>query len=477
MDSLGEGLLQFLTTDPLKQIRRNVYQLLGASVDNVYVYYITHLANLNSILTDSGLKCREVIEDTTTDLSSHTVQEKRNISLKLARQITSRSEAIERNLHECINFFWNPLNDTFRAFQRNALILNPDEADNVYGIICILEMELSSLFESNKIYWCTSKKNLAVDNYWTYRFYNTLSWDRIFSLPNEDESNQYRSAEFIAYYENPGQRTSDLIPFNFITRILIPESKRREVETVVPSINHLLFPINKVNVFRPKHELLNAERHFIQGVANLQKQGISIEEFCELINEFANLSQVLGCTLTTEWFKHEYIAYSLHGVGHVTRVMFWVHILCYLIDVDESTKIAAQYAAFIHDFCRENQQEDHKHGIDAVTEFDKFLKQTQIPENLMDSCINAVIYHCKADNECQNQDILWQVLKDADALERGRFGNPQGVRNIRKESKGCNVSFLRSEISTSLKEQLAWSAYWLAVMCKHIVHHMYILEN
>lgn len=468
MDSLGENLLQFLTTDSSKQIRRNVYQLLKASTDDVYVYYITPLANLNSILTDSGLKCREVMEDTdTTDLSSHNVQQKRNIPLKLARQITSGSEAIARNLHECINFFWNPLNDTFRAFQRNALVINPDETDDVYGILCILEMKLSSFFGSNKVYWCTSRRNLAVDNYWTYRFYNTLNWDKIFSLPNERESNQYRSAEFIAHYENPGQRTSALIPFNFITRILIPEPQKRKAETAISPVKHLLYPINDANIFRAKQELLNAELHFVQGVANLQKQGIPIEKFCELINVFANLGQVLGCTLTTEWFKHEYIAYSLHGIGHVTRVMFWIHILCYLIDADDSIGITAQYAAFIHDFCRENQQEDHQHGTEAVTEFNNFLKQTQIPENLTDSCINAVIYHCKDDNECMNKDIVWQLLKDADALDRGRFGHPQGVGNIRKESGGCNVKILRTNISSPLKEQLAWSAYWLASITRN----------
>lgn len=467
MDSLGKGLLQFLTTTSSKQLRRAVYQILETSTDDVYVYYIIPLSNLKYILSDRGLKCRELMEATITDLSSHNVQEKRNIPLKLGRQITSRSESISRNLHECINFFWNPLNDTFRAFQRNALILNPDETDDVYGIVCILEMKLSSFFESNKIYWCTSRRNLAVDNYWTYRFYNTLNWNKIFSEPDNRESNQYRSAEFIVHYENPGQRTSARIPIDFVTRILIPEVYIKKAELAIPPVKHLLYPINNISVFRQKQELLNAELHFVQGVSNLQKQGLSIETFCDLINTFADSGQALGCTLTAEWFKHEYIAYSLHGIGHVTRVMFWVHILCSVIDADDSIEITAQYAAFIHDFCRENQQEDHQHGTEAATEFHNFLRQTHIPEHLMDSCMNAVMYHCKDDNDCRNKDLVWQLLKDADALDRGRFGHPQGVGNIRKESRGCHVKFLRTPISSSLKEQLAWSAYWLASMTRN----------
>jgi len=468
MDSLGESLLQFLTTDSLKQVRRNVYELLEASPDEVYVYYLTPLSNLSSIIADGGLKCREMTEETVTDLSSHNVQEKRNIFLKLARKISSKSEVIERRLHECVNFFWNPLNDTFRAFQRNALVINPDEADEVYGIVCILEMKLSAFFQSNKIYWCTSRKNLAVDNFGTYKLYNTLDWDRIFSSPDEQEFNQYRSAEFVAYYENPPQRISGVIPAHFITRILIPVFQKGKVETAISSEQHLLHPLSNESIFRPKQELLNADKHFIIGVGNLQRLGLPIERFCDLINTFANFSQFLGYTLTSEWFKHEYIAYSVHGIGHVTRVMFWVQILSYLVKANSLTGITAQYAAFIHDLCRENQQEDHQHGVEAVRKFSNFLRQTQIPEHLMDSCINAVIYHCKDDNECINKDLIWQLLKDADALDRGRFGNPQGISSIRKRSRGCNINFLRIDVlSPPLKEQLAWSAYWLASMTRN----------
>jgi hypothetical protein len=310
--------------------------------------------------------------ETVTDLSSHNVQKKRNIPLKLARKISSRSEVIERSLHECVNFFWNPLNDTFWAFQRNALVINPDETDDVYGIVCILEMKLSAFFQSNKIYWCTSRRNLAVDNFWTYRFYNTLNWDRIFSLSDEQESNQYRSAEFVAYYENPPQRISSVIPAHFITRILIPVSQKGKAETAISSEQHLLHPLSNESIFRPKQELLHADKHFISGVGNLQRLGFPIERFCDLVNTFANFNQFLGYTLTSEWFKHEYIAYSLHGIGHVTRVMFWVQILSYLVKADGLTGITAQYAAFIHDLCRENQQEDHQHGVEAVREFSNF---------------------------------------------------------------------------------------------------------
>jgi hypothetical protein len=85
----------------------------------------------------------------------------------------------------------------------------------------------------------------------------------------------------------------------------------------------------------------------------------------------------------------------------------------------------------------------------------------------MESCKNAIIYHCKNDDECSNKDIIWQLLKDADALDRGRFGHPQGTSNIKKSSKGCNIKFFRLTISAEFKEKLAWSAYWLASITRN----------
>jgi hypothetical protein len=373
MDKLGEVLLEFLTTDHLKQIMQKVYNILNTSTENVYVYYISPLSNLKSILSDGGIKCREALGHTT-DLSSHNVQRRRDISLKLAREVFPRQEYIEKRLHECVNFFWNPLNDTFHAFQRNALVLNPNEAGDAYGIVCLVELDLSSFFQSNKIYWCTSEKNLAVDSSVSYLYvqYNTFKWDKIFNLPDDRESNQYRSAEFIAYYQNTQSSISDLIPTQFITRILIPATQRENAEKVIPSgQSSKLYYLNNEVVFRPIKELLKADKNFIKNVMRLRQLGLSVEKFCELFNKFSNFK----CRLTPELFSREDIAYSYHGIGHVTRVMFWINILSYIIKADPQIEITAQYAAFIHDLCRKNQQEDQQHGIEAADKFSNFLKK------------------------------------------------------------------------------------------------------
>ena len=55
--------------------------------------------------------------------------------------------------------------------------------------------------------------------------------------------------------------------------------------------------------------------------------------------------------------------------------------------------------------------------------------------------MNAVRYHSVVDNECPDevrQDIIWKVLKDADALDRSRFCG-----------RGCDKSYLRLDIYPS----------------------------
>ena len=362
MDNLGRELLDFLATAPLREARNELYNLLEAGNDEVNVYYFVPLFNLKSIIADRGIKCRAMMDRDAVDLSGQGVQAKRNISLKLAQKVSSFVE-IDKKIHECINFYWNPLNDTSYAFQRNALLLA--------------------------------------------------------SLANS-------------------------------------------------------------KVFYPKEELLRAEKELIRTIEYLQKLPIplSVDKFCELINTFSNFKERLGCTLTEGYFINKNIAHSFHGISHITRVMFWVHILCYLTDTPWETEKAAQYAAFIHDLCRrDHRMEEEGHGLDAERQYEDFLRQ-RIPDTLMRSrCKNAVIYHCKEDSECPDKDLVWKILKDADSLNRGRFGHPLQWRSgIIRESRGCDIEYLRLEIfrsSPDLARELAWLAYRVA----SITHHTKWLEN
>jgi len=143
MDYLGKELLDFLATAPLKAARNELCNLLEACDDEVNVYYLTPLPNLRSIVADRGIKCRAMVSSDAADLSGQEVQRLRDKSLNLAKKVTSDAR-INKRIHECINFFWNPSNDTSYAFQRRSLLLAADKQDEIYGIICILEMRLST---------------------------------------------------------------------------------------------------------------------------------------------------------------------------------------------------------------------------------------------------------------------------------------------------------------------------------------------
>ncbi|MEA2074706.1 MAG: hypothetical protein U9O85_03080 [Euryarchaeota archaeon] len=224
-------------------------------------------------------------------------------------------------------------------------------------------------------------------------------------------------------------------------------------------------------VFYPKSELLHTEKELIKTIDYLQSlalhRPLSVERICELINTFSNFKEQLGCSLTDKYFISKNIAHRFHGISHITRVMFWVHVLCFLSNTDQQTEKVAQYAAFIHDFCRkDHRMEEEEHGFAAANMYKDFLRQKQIPDSLLHSCINAVTYHCKDDSECPDKDLVWEILKDADSLDRGRFGPPlQGRSGIRKESKGCDIEYLRLNVfrdSPQLARELAWLAYRLA---------------
>jgi len=136
MDNLGKELLDFFAAAPLKTARTKLYGLLDTCGDEVNVYYLVSLSNLKSIIADGGIKCRARVGEDGFDLSAQYVQEMRDKTLQLAQKISSDKEIISKNLHECINFFWNPINNTFRAFQRNSLLIESNQ-HNDHRLSCL----------------------------------------------------------------------------------------------------------------------------------------------------------------------------------------------------------------------------------------------------------------------------------------------------------------------------------------------------
>lgn len=473
MDQLGVRLISFLSTDSKVSLRDGLCQKLGYIDKDLYVYYIVPLSNLIKILQDGGIRCRSKVTTNIEDLSAHNVQARRTNNIMLAHNVRSSYNTRNKEIHECVNFFWNPINDTLRAFQRHSLLRDSEENDYAYGIVCILELRLKDFFYSGNVYWTTSKVNLASNVFTTFssKIYEEFDWGKIFDVDaNYDKSaNQHRSAEFIAFIDHSGHLSSDLIPISFVKRILVSHEYEMPTKNLLIDLSSLVFPIKNDGVFLDRHELLNAEKNFINTIFHLNNYGLSFEILCDTINSFANLEEYLNCTITQDCFTAKEVAYNVHGVGHVTRVMFWTYFLSRVCGTNQADTMTALYAAFIHDLGRENNNEDEIHGLASARRYENFLKGKHLPNHLHESCMRAIAEHCIDDSNCIQQDLTWRLLKDADALDRGRFAPPKD--NVTSQTHiGCITDYLRMNIfknSPDIGRNIAWLAYWIALMTRY----------
>ena len=106
--------------------------------------------------------------------------------------------------------------------------------------------------------------------------------------------------------------------------------------------------------------------------------------------------------------------------------------------LNDKSLIDVMTAAIWHDIARENDNEDNEHGKRAA----EFLSKSDFPF-INERILQIVEYHCLDDSQFPVTDkvtkLLYQILKDADALDRVRFG-----------IKALDTSYLRLGISKTL---------------------------
>ena len=126
---------------------------------------------------------------------------------------------------------------------------------------------------------------------------------------------------------------------------------------------------------------------------------------------------------------------SYHGIAHTARVLYATYLLCYAMNLSEPERMACCIAAIIHDLGKRNDMEGAEHGYNSMELYRDRIKSLIQDESIQNRVLNAVRYHSVDDKDCPEwvkQDIVWKVLKDADALDRSRF-----------RGKGCDKSYLR----------------------------------
>ena len=160
----------------------------------------------------------------------------------------------------------------------------------------------------------------------------------------------------------------------------------------------------------------------------------------ESINTFSSCVDQLPIRLSKDLFYPNMIN-SYHGIAHTARVLLATHLLCNVIEMSEVERKACCIAAIIHDLGKMNDREGAEHGYNSMLLYEEKIKSIIDNVQLQSRTLNAIRYHSVEDKDCPEevkQDVIWKVLKDADALDRSRFAG-----------KGCDKSYLRLGIYQS----------------------------
>lgn len=120
------------------------------------------------------------------------------------------------------------------------------------------------------------------------------------------------------------------------------------------------------------------------------------------------------------WFFRD--PHGIHGVGHVTRVLFWADVLAAAQD-GPVRRDEVRWAAACHDVGRENDGYDPMHGARSGEWVLANLAAERPAASGCDLDLIAALCRCH-DRECDATDDFWlelAIIRDADALDRARF--------------------------------------------------------
>lgn len=167
---------------------------------------------------------------------------------------------------------------------------------------------------------------------------------------------------------------------------------------------------------------------------NKPQKFVLVEKVKNSIDSFLDAIKNLPIVLQESLF-YSHMINSYHGIEHTVRVLFLTHLLTENLSLSNLEKKVCYIAAIIHDLGKRSDREGAEHGYNS-----KELYKNQVADlvediTMQERLLNAVQFHSVEDKDCPEaiqNDIIWKVLKDADALDRSRF-----------VGKGCDKSYLR----------------------------------
>ncbi len=170
------------------------------------------------------------------------------------------------------------------------------------------------------------------------------------------------------------------------------------------------------------------------------------KEVNEWIDSFEESVSDILIVLSKDLF-YSHMINSYHGIAHTARVLFASYLLSKSINLDLEESKACCIAAILHDLGKRNDREGAEHGYNSMMLYKERIREFVQDSSLSTRILQAIQYHSVADKDCPinvQNDIIWKILKDADALDRSRF-----------PGRGCDKSFLRLDIYyTSIGQNL-----------------------
>lgn len=161
--------------------------------------------------------------------------------------------------------------------------------------------------------------------------------------------------------------------------------------------------------------------------------------------DFPNEMNKLAIQLNKSLF-YQHMIYSWHGIAHTSRVLFLSYLIAKTIsNISIDVKEGCYYAAIIHDLGKKYDREGEEHGNSSALLYNSKLRSLIPNAKIYNSILEAIRYHSVDDSLCPlscKNNIIWKILKDADALDRSRF-----------RGKGCDKSYLRLPIYDTTQGQ------------------------
>lgn len=134
---------------------------------------------------------------------------------------------------------------------------------------------------------------------------------------------------------------------------------------------------------------------------------------------------------------------GIHGMGHAKRVLYLALLLSYSLMLSEKEKKILAYCSAYHDVGRVGDSADFMHGIRSVTEINEKGYIDNFSTDEREIIQDVIKHHCikdsefnykKYQNSSYNVKDIFYCLKDADALDRVRFGNDLNIKYLRLEA-------------------------------------------